>query len=355
MQRSLRKFLINFRYAFRINKPVLLMRLAKAYVRILFLRQRPLRYMDLAVGFDCNLKCEHCFAAALRDDKRKRITPSEYREVVRQAMELGAVNFSFQGGEPLLYPELIKFIENSFPSRNLISVTTNATLLDERKLHELKKAGVDILTISLDSAEAVQHDRFRGVDGSFDRTLGGIKMALKNGFRVTLGAVVSHQNIRRPDFLGLIKLAHELNVVIFLALAAPLGRYASRDNIMLTEEDRQYLDGLLKQYPLLRTDFDANFLYCGCGAVKEILYVNPYGDVMACPFLHFSLGNILQKPLKVIRDEALKYDFFNRYNSTCLAAQDKAFMEKALRYSFYNPDCSPVTIKQIFVNDAGAV
>lgn len=334
---NLNKYIINLRYAFRWKKPFLILRLIFTYLKIFFLKTRPLRYVDIAIGYTCNLKCEHCFTTALKDDSRRKITPVEYKKIVKQAMKLGAVNFSFQGGEPTLYPELFEFIKNAYPKKNLISVTTNGTLLNKEKILELKKAGVDILTISLDSAVAEEHDKFRGVYGSFNKTMNAIKLALGNGFNITLGAVVSHENIRSQGLIDLIKLAHELNVIIFLALAAPLGEWALNEDIILTKDDRDYLCKLVGKYPLLRTDFEANFIHWGCGAVKEILYLTPYGDVLPCPFLHFSLGNVFEEKLGDIRDKALQNSYFNYYHNLCLAAEDRGFMKKHLG-TFYTQD-----------------
>ena len=332
----LKKYILNFRYAFRIKKPLLILRLIYTYLSIILFGKKPLRYVDFAIGYACNLKCKHCFADALKNDSRKKITPVEYKSIVRQAMRLGAVNFSFQGGEPTLYPELIEFIKNTYPDRNLISVTTNGTLLDEQKIVALKVIGVDILTISLDSAVPEEHDNFRGVQGTFDKTLNTIKLALKSGLSVTLGAVVSHRNIRSQGVIDLVELAQKLNVIIFLALAAPVGRWAGDEDIVLTEDDRKYLYGLIEKYTLLRTDFEANYVQYGCGAVKEILYITPYGDVLACPFLHFSLGNVFDESIKTIRDRGLEKPYFAHYHKLCLAAEDKDFMEKYTG-NFYLP------------------
>ncbi len=334
----LKKYILNFRYAFRIKKPLLILRLVFTFLGIIFLRKRPLRYIDLAIGYSCNLKCEHCFATALRKAGRRKITPVEYKRIVKQAMDLGAVNFSFQGGEPTLYPELTEFIKNTYPERNLISVTTTGTLLNEEKILALKKIGVDILTISLDSAVPEEHDKFRGVKGTFDKTMNTIRLALKNGLNVTLGAVASHQNIRSQGLIDLIELAHKLNVIIFLALAAPLGQWANNEDIILTDEDRDYLyNHLIKKYPLLRTDFEANFIRWGCGAVKEILYITPYGDVLGCPFLHFSLGNLFEENMETIRERALNNPYLDHYHHLCLAAEDKDFMKRYIG-DFYLPD-----------------
>ena len=333
----LKKYILNFKYAFRIKKPLLILRLVRTYLGIIFQGHKPLRYVDFAIGFACNLKCEHCFATALKNESRRKITPAEYRGIAKQAMEMGAVNFSFQGGEPTLYPELFEFIKNTYPERNVISVTTNGTTLDEGKIQKLKKAGVDILTISLDSAIPEEHDRFRGVKGTFDKTMNAVKLALKNGLHVTLGTVVSHKNVREQGVIDLIEQACKLKVIICLALAVPVGEWANNQDIILTDDDRDYLYGLVKRYyPFLRTDFDANFIGRGCGAVKEILYFTPYGDVLACPFLHFPLGNIFEESLASIRNRVLQNPYFNHYHHLCLAAEDREFMEKYCREPFYD-------------------
>jgi MoaA/NifB/PqqE/SkfB family radical SAM enzyme len=332
-----RKYILNFRYAFRPRKPLLFLRLVITYLGIIFLRRKPLRYVDLAIGYACNLKCEHCFATALEKKGRRKITPTEYSVIVKQAMDLGAVNFSFQGGEPTMYSELLDFIKNTFPQRNLISVTTNATLLNEEKIKTFKKAGVDILTISLDSAVPEEHDKFRGVKGTFEKTMNTINIALKNGLNVTLGGVVSHQNIRSKGLIDLIELAHRLNIIIFLALATPIGEWENNEDIILTDDDRKYLFALVKKYPLLRTDFEANFAQWGCGAIKEILYITPYGDVLPCPFIHCSVGNVFEDNLKDIRDKALQNPYFDHYHHLCLAAEDREFMKKNVG-TFYFKD-----------------
>jgi MoaA/NifB/PqqE/SkfB family radical SAM enzyme len=331
------KYILNFRYSFRPGKPLLILRLIITYLGIFLLGRKPLRYVDLAIGYACNLKCEHCFATALEKKGRKEITPAEYHEIVKQAMKLGALNFSFQGGEPTMYSTLLDFIKNTFPERNLISVTTNATLLNEEKIRTFKKAGVDILTISLDSAVPEEHDKFRGVKGTFEKTMNTIRLALKNGLNVTLGAVVSHKNIRSKGLIDLIELAHRLNVIIFLALATPVGEWENNEDIILTEDDRKYLYALVKKYTHLRTDFEANFTQWGCGAIKEILYITPYGDVLPCPFIHCSVGNVFEEKLKDIRNKALQNPYFDHYHHLCLAAEDREFMKKNVG-TFYFKD-----------------
>lgn len=82
--------------------------------------------------------------------------------------------------------------------------------------------------------------------------------------------------------------------------------------------------------PYIRTDFDANFVSWGCGALKEILYLTPYGDVLPCPFMHISFGNAKDEPIDVIRGRGLENEFFEGYHKKCLVAEDRDFIEKYL-------------------------
>jgi len=285
---------------------------------ILFKRQ-PLRYVDLAIGFDCNLRCKHCFATGLVEKGRRAMTPAEWSGIAGQAMRLGAVNFSFQGGEPLIYPELEDFIKSARPHLNLISVTTNGSLLSDKNIEKLKQWGVDVLTVSLDSGIPEEHDEFRGRKGLYAQTLEGIERALKHGLNVTIGTVVTPKNLHSDGIKKLIETSRRLKVILMLIPGIPVGMWKNNNEVLLSKDDLAYLDELVLGNMYVRTDFYANYFRHGCGAVKEILYLNPYADVFACPFIHQKLGNGLSEPLGVIRERALKNPYFRDYYQGCVA------------------------------------
>ena len=328
------QFALNFKYAFRPRKPFLTARLVQGVLRSILFPEPRLRYVDFALDFACNLRCEHCFAVALKDGKRRTMTVEDYARVAGEAMELGAMNFSFQGGEPLLYEDLGRTIRACRPDRNVISVTTNGTLLTKERIGELKNWGVDILTVSLDSGDAREHDSFRGVSGTFDAAMSGITRAIKAGMRVTLGTVVTTRSLRSKGFAALLGISRKLDVILMLILPAPAGRWQKNRDIFLGEDDLALIDRLTKSSSRIRTDFQANLQQEGCGAVKELLYITPYGDVLPCPFMHISFGNVLEEPLSDIRRRALQFPFFREYHPLCLVSTDRAFIERYLSRTF---------------------
>ena len=345
---GLRHFALNLRYALRPRKPLLTLRLAKAVLLAKAWRQAArlsqmvqagrlhprLRYVDFAVDFACNLSCEHCFAAALKRPGRPQMEVADYARVAREAMRLGAVNFSFQGGEPLLFPRLREVIAACRPARNVISVTTNGTLLSEERVAELRRWGVDILTVSLDSSVPEEHDRFRGRAGTFQATLAGIERGLAAGLHVSLGTVVTHQSLRGDGIRGLMDLAIRKRMILYFILPVRAGRWRGNSEMLLTEDDLRFIEEQTRRSPYLRTDFQANLCGTGCGAAKEILYLTPYGDVLVCPFLHISFGNVLDDDLGTIRARALRVPRLAVYHQKCLASTDDEFVARYLSKTF---------------------
>jgi MoaA/NifB/PqqE/SkfB family radical SAM enzyme len=203
----------------------------------------------------------------------------------------------------------------------------------------------------LDSSDPAEHDRFRGVSGTFKKTVQGINLALKRGFRVTLGTVVTHETLKSAGIHGLIAMARDLKLLFYFILPAPAGRWINNKSIFLTQEDIDYIQKLTRSSPYLRTDFQANLGGYGCGAVKEILYLTPYGDVLACPFLHISLGNIFEESIRKIRQRALENPYFAVYRDKCLVSTDAEFIDKYLKKTF-NAGKLPLLWSEVFTLEA---
>ena len=272
LARNIEKFKLNFRYAYIPGKPVLTLRLAMTFLKIFLFKARPLRYVDLAVDYACNLKCEHCFKVSLEEEKgtdKMRLTVPDYERIAKEAMALGAVNFSFQGGEFVLYKDWEKVVKACQPKKNVISITTNGTCLTDENLDKMKRAGVDILTISLDSGIAEEHDHFRGVKGTFDKAMAGMDLALKKGFRVTVGSTLSHANLHSEGTKLLIDTALKNKTILSFILAVPAGKWQDNEDILLTDEDMAFINNPHRVKPLYQNRLRGELRSLGLRGVKR--------------------------------------------------------------------------------------
>ena len=311
-----------FNYGFVVKKPRLLLRLLTAYSKALVLPIPPLRYIDFALDYRCNLKCKHCFAEGLKG-KKDKLALSDYRRLAQECRSMGGSQFSFQGGEPLLLPNLEKIIKIFQPQSSYIALTTNGTLLNKQKIKRLKSLGVDKISFSLDSGIASEHDLFRGQKGIFAKAWQSMQDCLRLGMKVTINTTISHQNIHTAGIKKLFDYATANKIILNPIFAVPLGRWVKSKKVLLTISDRKYIKKLQSRSAYLKRDINSNYFKTGCSAVSEVLYVDPYGDVLPCPFLHIVLGNIKNESLKAIRDRALKkFPLFGRYHPSCFAAED---------------------------------
>ena len=79
-------------------------------------------------------------------------------QVPAQLRALGALKITFVGGEPFLHPSLLALVRAAKAAGLTTCVVTNASLLDERLLQELRDS-LDWLTVSIDASTDALHAR----------------------------------------------------------------------------------------------------------------------------------------------------------------------------------------------------
>jgi cyclic pyranopterin phosphate synthase len=150
---------------------------------------RPVRDLRISVTDRCNFRCTYCMPAEIFGEKYEFLPRPHilsFEEIERLARLFAAAGVSklrITGGEPLVranLPDLIKKL-SEIDGIDDIALTTNGYLLAKNAL-ELKEAGLNRLTISLDS---IDQDIFKLMSGRPQgpkNTLEGIKVATELGF-----------------------------------------------------------------------------------------------------------------------------------------------------------------------------
>ncbi|MCX5855341.1 MAG: radical SAM protein [Deltaproteobacteria bacterium] len=347
-----KSLLTNARYMMNHPKPKLIARTVKGYAATIISRKPRLRYADIIVHYGCNMQCEHCSCESLKDDSRRRLNPAEWGDVAKQCSALGVLTFGVQGGEPLIYKDLEEVIHNLDPNENFISIKTNGTVASKELFDKLRKIGVDSITVGFgpvpNEYDFSDYDKIsRKLKDAFSLSLRTVKMIGESGIKPMMSVVIGRHNIGSNVFRGMINLAKECDSVLTCALAVPVGAWELNYDIMLNDSDRKYLNWIMRENPHVRTDFQTNWLVEGCGALKEKIYISPYGDVLPCPFIQISFGNILEEPLEIIWKRGCQVKAFSEYAPVCLAAEDRKFLSyleisinkgKKLPISYNDPD-----------------
>ena len=142
----------------------------------------------------CNLACRHCLFSA-SPSRARSLSGPQLATALREARSLGCTLFYFTGGEPFVYPQFTRIMQDLLQDEAVrIVVLTNGLLLAEH-IAFLRNVPADRLhlQISLDGMEQ-SHDGLRG-RGTFSRL--GVNLALlhQTDIRAALSVAVNRENI----------------------------------------------------------------------------------------------------------------------------------------------------------------
>jgi GTP 3',8-cyclase len=122
-------------------------------------------------------------------DRKELLDFEEITRVARAAVSLGVTKLRLTGGEPLIRRGIEDLIAMLAELDAEVTLTTNASLLP-RKAQALKDAGLDRITVSLDSMDDATFRAMNDVDFPVDRVLEGIEAAHAAGLPVKVNSVV---------------------------------------------------------------------------------------------------------------------------------------------------------------------
>ncbi|MDP6065158.1 MAG: GTP 3',8-cyclase MoaA [SAR202 cluster bacterium] len=160
--------------------------------------ERPIRDLRISVTDRCNFRCTYCMPAEIYGDryeflpKADLLTFEEISRLTRILVRHGAAKVRITGGEPLVRAEIETLIASLSQIDGVadLTLTTNAYLMDQ-KAQLLKDAGLQRVTISLDSLDDEVFMSMNGRGFGTAKVLQGIDAAEKAGLTpIKINAVV---------------------------------------------------------------------------------------------------------------------------------------------------------------------
>lgn len=307
--------------------------------------------LQFQYDYTCNFHCQHCCVTRIQEPKEGRsFTLDDVKELSRQADDMGLAHIVITGGEPLVFPDFDDIIRAIDPQKFYITSDTNGWFLDEKRAKHLKEIGLDKIQISLDSLSALEHDDFRRKPKSHERVLRAIDAGLNAGLNLIVATVVTKQRVRSEEFLSFLEFLNSKGVAVFITYAKPVGAWEGNYDVLITREDMDYIRDLEKKYNVFTHLTPAYGLDLGCIAVKRMVSITKFGDVMPCPYIHVSMGNFFQEPLKDIIERGMKIKYFRDHIDTCLIAEDRTFIDEIEAKKIYGKPV-PVPWQEVFDKD----
>lgn len=238
----------------------------------------------------CNLRCKHCYedAGVLSKGLPEELSEEEKIKLMEEITKTNIPTFAFAGGEPLMDPSFWKLAEIGKKAGLYMSINTNGTLITEEVAERLKDIGFAYYGVSLDGSTAEIHDKFRGVNGCFERTLQGIKNLIKVGEadKVCISFTVTKEN--KNEIPEMIKMRDRLGIrKIVLYNYIPCGRAGFENDLSCEEREELFelfYDDLKSGRECLLSTAPQFGRYC------KQMYEKGYGEYTILG--HFSSGSV---------------------------------------------------------------
>ncbi len=177
---------------------------------------RKITYLRISVTDRCNLRCRYCMPEeGVKLLSHKDILSfDEITEFTRVAVSKGISKVRITGGEPLVRKGIVDLVSMIAQIDGIkdLSMTSNAILLG-KYAHDLKKAGLDRINISLDTMDREKyHYLTRG--GDINAALEGIDAAVNEGLMPVKINCVIKETHDEPDAQAVTKYAEEKGLQI---------------------------------------------------------------------------------------------------------------------------------------------
>lgn len=280
--------------------------------------KRQIRDLRISLTDRCNFRCFYCRPVCETNfaGKESILSFEEIVSVSEIFVSLGIEKIRLTGGEPLLRKDLEILIENlsklkiQNPQLKDFAITTNGFELKKRAA-ELKRAGLDRITISLDSPERENFRKITGVDRLED-VLAGIEEAREVGLSPVKINTVIVRGWNDKEIIPLAAFARKTGVTVRFIEFMPLdsGNVWKREQVVSGGEIRRVINAVfpLKPRKSPRGSETARRFDFADGAKGEIGIIAPVTEMFcgACSRIRLTADGQLRTCLFSTREHNLR-------------------------------------------------
>lgn len=213
----------------------------------------------------CNLKCRHCWIdPQFSTDKTPKSDELDVKILIsalEECRQLGMTSIKVTGGEPLLREDIFELLDYCKSKNISLIFETNGTLIGEKEALAFKEVNIQQVAVSLDGPNARIHQLLRGIDGSFDKAIEGIKLLKRHNINVQV--IISLWRKNRDYIKPTVDLSRSLgvnsvkiNIISYIARADKMAESQEILSVKETIDFYKQLSEELKKQPPFNVCFD---------------------------------------------------------------------------------------------------
>jgi radical SAM protein with 4Fe4S-binding SPASM domain len=196
----------------------------------------------------CNLRCIHCRATATELSSPTDLATRSALNIIDQIAAAANPILVLSGGEPLYRSDIFQLARYAADKGLRVALATNGTLVTKDVARMIVDAGVRRVSISLDGADTVTHDSFRGIPGAFDAAVRGLQNLKALGMSVQINMTIARHNAHQlPDVLQLARNLGADALHTFLLVPVGCGVDIAAEQMVPPEEYERMLNWFYDQ------------------------------------------------------------------------------------------------------------
>lgn len=164
--------------------------------------------VHLSISDVCNERCIHCY---FPNYHRQNVMPKElFSKIIKQCKDLNVLNITLSGGEPMLNPHLVEFLQECNNNNFSINILSNLTLLSSSLVKVFENIPLLSIQTTLYSMDSNIHDSITKSKGSFKKTIRAIKCLHKRNIPMQINCPIMKQNL--DTYKDVLHWAKSLNI-----------------------------------------------------------------------------------------------------------------------------------------------
>ena len=265
----------------------------------------------------CNLSCIHCYYNSNRKPQNE-LNTRESLKVIEQLAGMKVFEVYLTGGEALLREDWPLLIQKLRENKIQVGIITNGTQIDEMAAKKLADFNVKWVQISIDGASPEVHDKVRGLEGGWEKSMNAIRYLRQNDIRTHVSFVPTRINFR--DVQKVIGLCVEMGLEYFVTdLLVLTGRAASNfDEIKLGAQEysefyaeleeaaKVYADKITIIAPSREKEALKTYVKTRSATPNIWCIITPQGRCRLDLLLPFTYGDLRTQGLKYVWDNFLR-------------------------------------------------
>lgn len=254
--------------------------------------------ITIGLTYRCQCNCVHCSTNVPNRRNCAELETQQVKSLINQAKRLGAIRVTFFGGEPLLRDDIVELVRYAHNAGMITRINTNGWRLSRELVSLLKDAGLNLCDVSIDDPDQETHDNLRGLPGVFQKAVEGINILKEFNVLCQVVTYAAKKNVT-AGLEEIIDLGRKLGVfAVSIVFPMATGCWHEATTVLLTEAEKESVRRL-GDSKFVHVELPTRGSRCNV-AKKACLYVSPEGDVTACPFIPYVMGNIKQETLNDI-------------------------------------------------------